>query len=220
MKQFFNNLPAVIYCRWTHPDLLVHELLEFAVLPLDVDFTISKKHTPFHAYIKPQMTHYDKRYCKMRDYRNSHTYGSEAVAVRDMFLTWYDSLKLIANKSIMPLGFQTALHLNVFQLFLGPDTYRGCFHYYIRDLQSASLFTNDWAGFNHDPYPFQKNTLSFILARMGMYPKENDCMSRCRQIREAYSRMLGLTHIRTPELLSPVSDHNDSGNENSEDGIE
>lgn len=220
MLHYNGNIPCVINLKLTGYDPLVNDIIELSLLPLDYDLTISKKYSCLHLIIKPNNLGIDSKMCTKPEMKNSQMNGCDSLEVSDILIKWFEGLKLPRYKQFMLIGFQTSSYIPLLCNLIGKNHVDYLFHPYIRDLQAATLFLNDRAGFYNEHYPYNKNTYRYIMSTSKIFNQESDALSICRNIAEAYRRvcltlMLPMLEV-TSNVQQPVlSDRNID--ENAED---
>ena len=150
-----------------------HDIVEIAIVPLDLNFNISKNFNPFNLMIKPvRLENVDwahlPSYISKSDVMRYITYGTEQIKAEDMLEEWVGRLGLKPGKRIVPLGHNYDFDRSFIEKWLGKDLYQDWFHYIYRDTMRVALTLNDMALFHHGEYPFPKVGLQYMKSLCGV----------------------------------------------------
>lgn len=195
------NLLCAVDCETTSLDHDKCEILELAILPLDICLNIAPEVSPFHIFMRPDFPE-DINPESLAVSKTSLTeimkMGVSQDEGTDLFYTWFDSLKMPLNRKIMPLGHNFAnFDKPVLQKWLSPKGYDHYFHWHIRDTLIAALYQNDRAYFQMQAHPFSELNLTHICRALNISRKDahsalGDCISVQKVYREMMLTVLGM----------------------------
>ena len=207
-----SNLVCSIDTETTGLDFVEHEILQLCILPLNSDYTLSKKFPYLHLKIKPRkLDPKDENTVKFNkklivDCLN---YGMDKDRAQDKVMEWFQSLKLAPRKQIVPLGCNYDFDRDFIMDFMGgPLNYNYVFRSDVRDVQRAALHHNDMADFRSEQVPFAKYSLGALCSRLHIpHPNAHDAVADALATAEAYRRILrfgAITNRNPPNLQSSV----------------
>jgi DNA polymerase III epsilon subunit-like protein len=153
-----------------------HEIIQFACVPLNYDYTPLTGVLPFDTLIRPN---FPERIDKQALEVNGLTLekimdvGFSSDKVIDLFEEWFTKLPILPNKygspnRIMPLGHNYAFDKAFLIEFFGPLNYDRYFHYHFRDSMVAALFINDREGVRNNQIPYPKVNLKYLATTLGV----------------------------------------------------
>jgi DNA polymerase III epsilon subunit-like protein len=156
-----------------NPD--VNEIIEISVLPLDFNLEPRKDVPFFDIQIKPEnedAIDHDAFKVNKTDFYKLMQTGMDKYDAAELFVEWFDKLKLAENKRIMPLAHNWSFDCEFIKKWLGPKT----FHYHIdgryRDSMSTAQYINDRADSKGQSIPFPKVNLGYIASQLKI-PHDN-----------------------------------------------
>lgn len=175
-----------------------HDIIQIAVIPLTTSLEPSPHHIPFICEMKPRRPeNIDQEAMNINRMRmcDIMVKGLDPYKAADLFVEWFENLKLSFRKRIIPLGCNyDKFDYNFIVDWLGPETYDMCFHYHTRDIQRTALYLNDRAGWHNEPFPFHKLGLAYLCSRLKVeYPRQHDAVEDARVTAEIYKRMMSHT---------------------------
>lgn len=164
-----------------------HEILEVAVVPLNSNLDPHPKITPFHVVLKPDhperidfdairvLRTYDESFDstdiniqKSRVIRAMDA-GIEQSRAADLFVEWFEDIKLLPKKRLIPLAHNIVFDRAFMMSWLGQHSYNYVFDPRGRDTMTVAAFMNDYAAFgNVLELPFPKLKLSLLASKLGI----------------------------------------------------
>lgn len=171
-----------------------HDVIQVAIIPLQNDITPSREFLPFIMDIIPQRPeNIESEAMRINRLRlcDIMLQGMDSFRAVDLFLEWYEKLKLGYNKRIMPLGCNYPFDRSFLIEWLGAATYDLCFDGVHRDVQTVATFLNDRAGWNGVDFPYPKVNLSYLCGQLKIeYTRKHEALEDARVTAEVYRRML------------------------------
>lgn len=207
-KHWNNHLICAVHCKTWGRLPWYGSILEFAIVPLDVNYGPHKHAMPLHLIVQPP----DK--CKYLTKIQAHYYkinGYDPDTVRGLFYGWFDKqlglndYDFYRQKKIIPLGCswpnqQMFLHAffndapaYVCEVDDAPDEYFMYFHDYLyRDLSEITQIRSDWQANNVQRVTdCHQNTLANILTDNGVSNSPTDnSLTKAVAIAKCYQKQL------------------------------
>lgn len=212
MAHLNGNLLCCVAMRTSGPDPMKHEIIEFACCPLDTTYDLHKDILMYMTKIRPddpegynseEMRAFrDKYYVPLtekfrtskHDFLDSLISGVDKYLAADLFVEWFENLKLSRHKQIMPLAHNWSIDTMFLINWLGLETYRYIFHPYYRDTVSSSLLLNDRADARGYvlQYPYPKNDFQYLCSQtQELHPSnKGDVGARIRDLAMVYKYMV------------------------------
>lgn len=162
MSQFLDNLNSNRLCsidvETTGFVAGFHDVVQVAIIPLNFDLDPDPQMFPFLLDIIPKRPdNIDETAMRINRMKlcDIMVRGVDPYRAQDLFLEWFERLRLGYRKRIAPLGCNYAFDKTFLIDWLGPQTYELCFDHNVRDVSITATYRNDragWAG-NDFPYP-------------------------------------------------------------------
>jgi hypothetical protein len=117
--------------------------------------------------------------------------GCEPGRAADLFVEWFEKLKLPAFKRIMPVAHNWVFDRDFIIDWLGPQTFDMCFDPRYRDTMCMSLYDNDIAGWHITDYPYPKNNLAYVAQCLGVpHDHAHTALDDCVTTAEVFRLMI------------------------------
>lgn len=192
------NILCAIDCETTGLDIELHEVIQVCFLPLDWRLNPHPTITPFYLEMKPDCPeNIDPKAMAVNKVSREHLMINclPSQRVADLFLKWWDELRLPPNKGIAPLGKNWAFDSKFLKKWLGDKTFEMCINERLaRDVQMVTHFVNDLADQKLRPVPFPKISLTSVATRLGINTDgAHDAMSDCIMTAQVYRRLMNFT---------------------------
>lgn len=208
MKHLNGNKLCAVTLRTTGPYPRHHDLVQLTVIVINQHYEIDTRYMPFNISISPdRLENID--YSEIKEYKiednnldyrqfsmprsdlmNYISKGRESSYAADLFVQWFENLKLPFRKKIVPLAYDWAFAEQFIEDWLGRKTLDLCFDQRHRDLRSISLFLNDRADYRCDiSYPFAKNNFRYICSQLKVEVIKNGCIADGVSMIECYKRL-------------------------------
>jgi DNA polymerase III epsilon subunit-like protein len=186
MDHLNNNILCVVDVETTGPRPRFHDIIEICVLPLDKTLKPDPKILPFSLDLIPMRKdnideealriqrkimnrEMSDKICYSRSKLiDSSIKGCEPSRAADLFVEWWEKLKLTTFKRIMPIAHNWVFDREFIMDWLGEETFDMCFDPRYRDTMCMSLYDNDLAGWADEEYPYPKNNLSYLSSQLGV----------------------------------------------------
>lgn len=180
------NILAAIDVETTGADLEVHEIVELAIIPLNIDYSPSSTFRIFHTLIEPENKHdidieasrkvpvlkqyYSDKLLKSKEkYAQIVNDGLPPRVASEFIVEWFERLGLEPGKRIIPIGCNYTFDRGMLQKLLGHRTYEYIFSDLYRDVQIIANYLNDLAFHSNSPnYPFQKVNLQYLCSTLNI----------------------------------------------------
>lgn len=188
------NQLAAIAMRTTGGDPDRHEILQLAVIPLTPDYTPHPTIPMFDVVLKPYRWQNKSCAVSMADIQNALMLGVDQQFAADLFIEWFERLKLNRLKSLIPVGFGYLYKEKEFMIrWMGRLNYNYVCSPYVRDIMHSVLFLDDSADVNSQYIPFPKMGLYSMARRTGVdYYPTRDPIRRALGIAAIYKEILKL----------------------------
>lgn len=193
----WNGKPLLAVHLFTNgPNIILHDIVEIAFVPLTPQLELRPDVMPFHCYITPSTpelcegVHSQARYAEMLKI------AWDRYLAEDMFLKWLDSLnieytKYGKRKSIQLIAYKFYMIYPFLIKWLSQDTFEELFFDHVRDLSSNVNYLNDRAAWHTNEVPYSKPILQWQASKHGV-PWENrkSSLDTARVIAEVYRSTL------------------------------
>lgn len=159
-----DNQLAAVSILVTNPDPDYGELVEVAILPVDC-FQVSKTTTMFTTGMLPDYEIKKESITPkgaVAKVERALQFAVSQETAAQLFDVWFDNLKLLYDKRIMPLAYNWPLVSQFLIKWLGRDVFEERFDYRYRDVLPVSLFLDDKSWINGLRVPFQKQDLKYL----------------------------------------------------------
>lgn len=195
MQHLNENVLCAVQVDMSSKDRITSEILEIAIVPLDMQLEVHAHLPIFSIMIKPD----DRANLVVDDCRQDRTALSKCIiggigheAALDMLEEWFASLSLGRKKRIFPLAYNWPLQREKLIQWMGYTHFTDIFVDEYRDVLTTAHFVNDRYACMMMSVPFSKQSLRWICKQLkiealghGGSPL-NDCM----QIGRAYKRLM------------------------------
>jgi DNA polymerase III epsilon subunit-like protein len=209
MRHLNDNILCVIDVETTGPKPRHHDIIEICILPLDMRLRPDEKILPFVMNLIPmrkdnidfealriQRKYMDKttkdKICWIKNRLVQTTLkGCEPSRAADLFVEWWDRLKLNTFKRIMPIAHNWCFDREFIIDWLGYETFEMCFDPRYRDTMTMSLYDNDIAAWHGEDFPYPKNNLAYLCSELGVpRTQAHTAMDDCVATAECYRKMV------------------------------
>jgi hypothetical protein len=158
---------------------------------------------PFTIPIRPRFVDRIDRENSVKQEKLLHImkHGIDHYDSGEMFLQWFERLKLKRTKKIVPLTYSWPEVRPYIWDWLGPLSADACFDYRYRDILSTANFLNDYNDWHIENCPFPKLNFEYLCSCVKVdliRPKE--VMTNCMAIGEVYRNMLADSIIHLPPI--------------------
>jgi DNA polymerase III alpha subunit (gram-positive type) len=190
-----SNLLCVMDCETNGLDPDEHEMWQLCILPLDSNLEPSRKFPFFNILMKidTSIIDYDIRVFSTNKQRiaQAQQVGFTQSEGAIQFLDWFDRLKLIPGKKIVPLGHNVKFDIGFVTRWLGQDAYEACFDYHVHDTFATIAYLNMQASFRNEPIPFPKWQLTGLASRLGISTEgAHDALIDCQITAKCYKQLM------------------------------
>jgi len=190
-----SNLLCAIDCETTGLDAEEHKMWQLCIMPLDSNLEPSRQFPFLNLLMKVDTSVID---FDIRVFSDNKRRIAEAQQVgfsqsegAIQFLDWFERLKLIPGKKIVPLGHNVKFDIGFLTQWLGQDAYQACFDYHIHDTFCSVAYINMQASFRNEPVPFPKWQLSGLAHRLGISSEgAHDALIDCQITAQVYKRLM------------------------------
>jgi len=185
---------CVIDCETTGLDPSVNEVIEVAFLPLDFNLNPRKDVPFFDVKIKPEnLDDIEPGALKVNqvDFMKLLSEGMDKYEAADLFVDWFDKLRLAENKRILPLAHNWNFDCNFIKAWLGPKTFEFHIDGRYRDSMAVAQYINDRADHKLQSIPFPKVNLSYIASQLKIpHDRAHTALGDCVVTGEVYKELL------------------------------
>ncbi len=189
-----NNILCAVAIETTGTKPYWNEICEICVMPLKSNYRPLKDVMPFNMMIRPRNTdRIDEETMSVRKDRllEIMKYGTDSFEAGDMFIEWFDRLKMLPNKNILPVTYNWAFNRPFIYDWLGPLNADYTFNYRYRDILPIANFLNDYQDWRINNCPFPKHHLQYLSSCAGIErTKPHNVMQDCVVIAGIYRAML------------------------------
>lgn len=202
MQHWNGNQMCAIDIETTGLDSQFNEIVQMAILPLDVHLEPRKDVMPLDIYIIPDHPErIDRKSTKVHGARLGHImkHGFDKVAAIDLIEDWILKLNLPLNKGginpckILPLGHNYCFDRAFMIALFGLDFYESYFHYLYRDTMQHVLFLNDHAAQHANPIPFPSSSLVAVANILKIkFPNAHNAIFDCVATAQIYKKLVSL----------------------------
>lgn len=199
MVHWNGNQVCAIDVETTGLDPMIHEVFQFAVLPLDSNFKIRSDILPFNIYIIPESINtIDPKVWKITN-KNLDTiknHGFDQYTAVTLFEEWCEKLGLpytqFGNrKKIIPLGHNYSFDQQFMIKLFGQSTYSDLFDYHYKDTMILANGINDMEAAKGKDIPFIKTGLSSLAKKYYVDTTgAHDALVDCKITAEVYRSLV------------------------------
>lgn len=224
MEHLNDNILCVVDVETTGPRPRYHDIIEVCILPLNNKLKPDPTILPFTMNLIPmrkdnideealriQRKYMDRaskdKICWQRDRLINVTLkGCEPTRAADLFVEWWENLKLITFKRIMPIAHNWVFDRDFIIDWLGEETFDMCFDPRYRDTMCMSLYDNDIASWHVEPFPFPKNNLAYLCSQLGVDRNQaHTALDDCVATAECYRKMVTQALRFGPDTLDNLA---------------
>jgi len=152
MRHWNRNKLCAIAIATTGPKARFHELVDIAVVPIDLDYERDRSIVPFMCMIRPDYPErsHDIKYLTKADLNRVMKQGCDCIDAEGAFMDWKETkLRLAFNdmsvqKQIIPLAHRWHDIEPFLRAWLGDDNFDSIFFNEARDTSIAGSFLSDW----------------------------------------------------------------------------
>ena len=185
---------CAIAIETTGPEPGFHDLVNFALLPLDSQFEVSKEISLVDIMIQEKRPENTPEKFNRQRLARIKTHGIDPYRSAEHFIEWFDKLGLPLNKKILPLSFQWSKVQPFLIDWLGFLNYNHIFSTKIRDISTACHYENDIDDARVEQIRFPKDTLTYICNCLNVNRiRPHEAIQDTYAITQCYQRMV-LTH--------------------------
>ena len=228
MKHHNDNLLCVLDVETSGLVAGYHEILQIAAVPLGDDYRWNR-HLPFFNHImRPDFVErvdpdaiktlrrtdtsldYAKVVISKADIARFCNEGIDQSKCADMFIAWFEKLRLKPKKRLIPIGHNIQFDMEMIKHWLGQDTYDYIFDPRWRDTMSVSLFWNDVDAFRGDRCTFKDAKLGSLCTSLKVENMQaHNAFDDAIATAECYGRMVKqfnmTAHIPKDDEVQPPS---------------
>jgi len=177
----------------TGPEPGYHEIIQIALLPLDVNMEPAKV-LPFYINIAPQFPERcDPNAMRVHGISLDELLMSGATPSQavDWLGNWFESLPLAWGKRLTPLAANWAFERSYLVPWLGNDLFNEWFHHHHRDTMAMGISLNDQAAMMGHQAPFPYLSLGAMCAKFGItIDGAHDALSDATATAKLYRAMM------------------------------
>lgn len=169
MQHLNGNMLCSIGILKTGHDLDVHEIFDIGVIPIDAAMNKRNDKHIFHMGIKPENTNI-RFTCEVtkKALADKILHSKDAGSVGDVFISWFESLKLNPGKKIVPLAWNWPEMSIWLRNWLGNKTFDYIFDWRFRDVLGTANHINDTLDQSINDVVFPKITIGSMAMRMNI----------------------------------------------------
>lgn len=186
-----------------------HEILQIAAVPLGDDYRWNRHLNYFNHIMRPDFVErvdpdavktlrrhdtsldYDEVVVSKAAIARFCTEGLEQSKCADMFVSWFEKLRLKPKKRLLPVGHNLQFDMAFIKAWLGQDSFDYIFDPRWRDTMCISLFWNDVDAFRGDRCTFKDAKLSSVCTSMKVENMmAHNAFDDCIATAECYANMV------------------------------
>ncbi len=191
-----HHLLCAIDVETTGLDPNYNEVIQLALIPLDQNLEVSKRHSFFEQKIRimyPDRVDPMAMTVSKPQLDDIALNGLAPETVIDLFDGWFERLKLPHGKKIVPLAHNWPFDSAFLKVFFGPKGFDNYFFGYYRDTLCAANFLNDWSDFHAEQFPYPKLKLSNMATNLKIdfdHAQLHDALMDAHLTAQVYRRMI------------------------------
>lgn len=173
-----------------------HEIIQIAIVPLDINLKPVRDILPFYHNIIPQ-------YPERMEEKATHTHGLSLAELNETgspnhyvieYLNdWFSRLPISPGKRLTPLAANWAFEASFLKPWLGVDLFNQYFHPHPRDTMLAGTYINDRATVMGRPAPFKRLGLNQMAKTLGIvFENHHNALADAIAEAELYRKLVGL----------------------------
>lgn len=176
-------------------DYKKHDIIQIAIVPLDLHLRPDKNFLPFNMHLKPaRPENAEPKALKVnrKNLSNLMAEGIDPFQAADLLEEWFEKLKLPIGRKIAIIGQNYCFDKAFITEWLGPLTYEYMFDYHYRDTMITAQYLNDRAAVHGNPPPFSSGvSLTRIARKLNIEPEgAHDALTDCLLVAECYRLMM------------------------------
>lgn len=147
-----------------------HEIIQIAILPLNIDLEIADVH-PFYQNLKPNFPERaEKRATRVHGLSLDELImtAPEQERVVDYLVEWFNGLPLGHGRKLTPVAHNWAFERSFLTPWLGAELFDEIFHFHPRDTMIFALMLNDRASMLGKEMPFPRVGLPNMCQKFGI----------------------------------------------------
>jgi len=190
----FNNPFATIDIETTGQIGGYHEIVQIAIVPMDIHLNVAGNIQPFYQNIKPD-------YPERAEESALRVHGISLddllvnaptqAKVLDYLIEWFNNLPLGYRKRLTPIAHNWGFERSFLVPWLGPELFNSIFYPVARDTMVFATMVNDRAAMLGQPLPFERVNLGSLCRTYGI-PLENahDAYADCIATSELFKNLM------------------------------
>lgn len=209
MKHLNGHIICAVDTETTGLQPRYNDLVQIAVIPLDMQLKPDSNYLPFELKVKPRRPE-NLNLDALRHNKNIIGQilltGLDPDVAADLFNEWFEGLNLPEGKRIMPLAHNWIFDAQFIEDWLGYENFHYIFDGRYRDTQTMSLYVNDVAEAQVENCPFPKHSLQYLVRclKLNLDPnRSHDALYDALKTAEVYRAMV---HHNLIDLRYPLSD--------------
>lgn len=172
------------------------EIIQIAILPLDMNFEPLGRMRPFYTNVRPQYPHLATEEA-MRVHKVSlselEQMAPPVEKVIEMLQTWFESLDLPVDRRIIPVAHNWTFEKSFLTTMLGMAEFERIFHFHARDTMQMALYLKDKAAFTCRSQPFGQVGLRSLCEHFSItLDNHHDALADCLAQAALYRHLLKL----------------------------
>lgn len=193
LQSLNGNLLCAIDVETTGLDPEQHEIWQLCVLPLNALLEPHKDFLPFYMEMKPErIDNIDPKAINLgiADVGKLIFNAMPTDKVQDLFVEWFEKLKLAPGKKIVPVAHNFFFDRPMLVKWLGGALYNDIFHYHPRDTMVIAAFLNDRQDSASLPLPYTRLALKNVCSKHSIdIPMAHDAMQDCLATAKLYAAL-------------------------------
>jgi len=188
-----NNQMCVVTAQLTGAEAQIYDIIQLCIVPLDGMYDIDSLKSPFIANIQSRHNMIDKKYVKHKYNRciNIMESGIDPFFVANELEKWFEKIRVVDNRRIMPLAHNWPLVASHLVEWLGFESFNYMFTHEYRDIIPSAIFCNDRSYWKMEDYPFPKTILTYMAnITKEDYSLRYDIMQESIAIAKVYKKMM------------------------------
>ena len=187
-----NNRVCAITIQTTGREANLHDIIQICVVPVNGMYEVDSELKPFIVNLAPRRGILDRKYLGHRYNRCAEIMqsGVDPYFVAEEFEKWYENMRVVDNRRVMPLAHNWPFVASFLVDWLGYATFNYIFSHEYRDIIPSAIFCNDRAYWKMEDYPFPKTILTYMAnITKEDYSRRYDIMMEALAIIKIYKKM-------------------------------
>jgi len=188
-----NNQVCVVTAQFTGLEAQIYDIIQICIVPLDGFYEIDSTKQMFIASMQTRHNMIERKYVKYKYNKCIEIMqsGVDPYFTADELEKWFEKIRVVDNRQIMPLAYNWPLVASHLVDWLGFQTFNYIFSHEYRDIMPATIFCNDRAYWQMEDYPFPKTILTYMAnVTKEDYSLRYDIMQQAIAISKIYKKML------------------------------